>query len=151
MNWKQEKMMRWVITAIRIWLLVINGNFFWHLINQIIGFFSLSPVIWGLVHLYRWANKHLLESNHRKAFSMPVPRNSITFVKLSLSQTVRPKIWITRGKRFSSQVEQLEMMESDPAELPGGPPSLLQKALAGWAFSEQQGETLALSQRGWTL
>lgn len=43
------------------------------------------------------------------------------------------------------------MVESDPVEQPGGPPSLLQKALAGWELSEQQGETQSLSQRGWTL
>lgn len=54
----------------------------------------------------------------------------------------------TSGNRFSSQVEELEMVESDPVELPGGPPSLLQKALAGWEPSEQQGETQVLSQRG---
>lgn len=54
----------------------------------------------------------------------------------------------TSRKRFSSQVEELEMVEADPVELPDGPPSPLQKALAGWELSEQQGETQALSQRG---
>lgn len=62
-----------------------------------------------------------------------------------------PKMLETSGKRLSSQVEELEMVDSDPVELPGGPPSLLQKALAGWELSEQQGETQALFQRGRTL
>lgn len=57
----------------------------------------------------------------------------------------------TSRKKFSSQVEELERVEVDPAELPDGPPSPLQKALADWELSEQQGETQSLSQRGWTL
>lgn len=53
----------------------------------------------------------------------------------------------TSRERFISQVEELEMVEVDPVELPDGPPSPLQKALVGWELSEQQGETQALSQR----
>ncbi|KAG7226163.1 hypothetical protein INR49_014258, partial [Caranx melampygus] len=34
-----------------------------------------------------------------------------------------------------SQLEELEMVEADPAELPDGPPSPLKKALAGWELS----------------
>lgn len=43
------------------------------------------------------------------------------------------------------------MVEAHHEELPDGPPSPLQKALAGWELSEQQGETQALSLRGQTL
>lgn len=57
----------------------------------------------------------------------------------------------TSGKRFSSQVEELEMVERDPVELPDGPPCPLQKVLAYWELSEQQGDTQALCQRAQTL
>lgn len=77
--------------------------------------------------------------------------NNLKYFELSMSHTVRPKMFQTSRKRFSSRVEELERVEVDPAELPGGPPSPLQKALGGWELSEQQGETQALSQRGWTL
>lgn len=57
----------------------------------------------------------------------------------------------TSRKRFSSQVEGLEMVEGDPAEWPDGPPSPVQKVLACWELSEQQVGTRALCQRGQTL
>lgn len=65
-----------------------------------------------------------------------------------MSRIVREKTLQTSRKRACSQVEELEMLEADPGEQPDGPPSPLQKALAGWELSEQQGETQALSQRG---
>lgn len=40
------------------------------------------------------------------------------------------------------------MVEADPLDMPDGPPSLVQKALAEWELSGQQGETLVLSQMG---
>lgn len=57
----------------------------------------------------------------------------------------------TSTKGLSSQVVELEMVEADHVELPGDPPSPVQKALVGWELSEQQGETQGLSQRGQTL
>lgn len=44
-------------------------------------------------------------------------------------------------------VEELEMEEADPAELPDDPPSPLKKAMAGWELSEQQDATQSLSQK----
>lgn len=43
------------------------------------------------------------------------------------------------------------MGEAGPVELPSGPPSLWQKALACWKLLKQQGETQSLCQMGWTL
>lgn len=43
------------------------------------------------------------------------------------------------------------MVEADPEEQPDGPPSPLQKALAGWELSKQQGVTQALFDRAQTL
>lgn len=43
------------------------------------------------------------------------------------------------------------MVEADPEEQPDGPPSPLQKALAGWELSKQQGVTQALFDQVQTL
>lgn len=94
---------------------------------------------------------HILVSDYSKLFGMQFLLNSLKYFKISMRHTVWPMMIQTSRKRFSSQVEELEMVEVDPVELPDGPPSPLQKALAGWELSEQQGETQALSQRGQTL
>lgn len=54
----------------------------------------------------------------------------------------------TPGNAVCSQVVELVMVEADPGEQPAGPPSPVQKELAGWEFSEQQVETQSLSQTG---
>lgn len=54
----------------------------------------------------------------------------------------------TPGNAVCSQVVELVMVEADPGEQPAGPPSLVQKELADWEFSEQQVETQSLSQIG---
>lgn len=67
------------LTAFRIYLLVVYGNFVCHLSNQIIGLFSLSPVIWRLVHLHMMRKQvHILVSNYSKLFSSSFKIDLIT-------------------------------------------------------------------------
>lgn len=50
-------------------LLVVYGNFLCHLINQIIGLFSLSLFFRGLVHLYKQARiNKTVRNNYRYSY-----------------------------------------------------------------------------------
>lgn len=51
MKGKQEQL-TWINTRV----LVVYGNFLWHLFDEITGLFCLSPIIWRPVHLCEWWN-----------------------------------------------------------------------------------------------
>lgn len=50
---REQEQLTWIQTRV----LPVYGNFLWHLIDEIIGLFSLSPIIWRPVHLFEWWNR----------------------------------------------------------------------------------------------